>query len=999
MGDKKDDAALGAIFGALIGDSIGSYLEFLGHKPKKDEVEKALEMKGGGYWKLSAGQITDDGELTISLASALAESTDFDTDKIAKQYIKWLASKPFDCGETTIAAFSCFEDPALQPVIQDKGLGAAMTLRASRACTKSQSNGSLMRATPLAVWGHNLSVEDLGMIAQQESSLSHPHPICCHCYASYVIAIAHLLNKTNDRKGAFEVAHNWAKVHAASDVVDWLEEAKEGRECSSMPKDKHGWVKIGFSHAFRHLYHGTKYELAIKETIAAGGDTDTNACIVGGMVGAACGFKNIPGQFVQKLMDCETKGNRKRPQFLHPMQMLDLKEKLLQSAPAKLFKAKNLDPADLPSEKPEDKKDDKDDTNNEAKNGNKKDLEAEKPPTEQYFGLIPLGEGSPIPLKFMNNLPIILGRGGLTGIEDNRLSRQHLEIHKTAEKNRVNIKLLGSNASKIIRKETGEEFKLMKGKVIPLQVDDTIQFLPGLHGYMLVETGKMDVSEIEEPKTPEHSEPEIELQNNNAAKNKRQPTVLQEEDEKSKKEQEDKKTVELPELNSAAQNKKRKLEEAESEQKAKKMKLDNEEANHISTIKGILPDVTERQIKIALTKAANNIEQALEYLLTASHQSEDASKEKMNDSNNNNNVNSDQVKEDDGDKKKFDQSIDKQPEASVNKSTVNDIIDVKEDVVMNNNTNGAAKSQSNKEEDIVKLYEELERYKREKQRAEEDTKAQQEIIKILMKEKEEAERLAGSNKKYLDAEEENKLYLPGEKDALKGTKTKIFALYPSTRFENDAATIHFRMAESQFYRLMDGESSTSKVTKVEYVINPKLMAKFQKRRLEMAQEVDWEQTKPILCFHGTREENIPNIIENNFNLDHVGSTTDAGFFGAGIYFSELPSISMSYAGGAKFLLCQVLVGQTYKMPKVQMGCGLKPGYHSHSSPCGSEIVIFNMDQILPTYIVHFGGRAAGNKSGAPKMTLIYDQKNADNYDGGYDETDCYDEDGYDDEYY
>jgi hypothetical protein len=113
------------------------------------------------------------------------------------------------------------------------------------------------------------------------------------------------------------------------------------------------------------------------------------------------------------------------------------------------------------------------------------------------------------------------------------------------------------------------------------------------------------------------------------------------------------------------------------------------------------------------------------------------------------------------------------------------------------------------------------------------------------------------------------------------------------------------------------------------------------------------ETKPILCFHGTREENIANIIENNFNLDRVGSATDAGFFGAGICklliiilnssnacvdFSELPSISMSYAGGAKFLLCQVLVGQTYKMPKVQMGCGLKPGYHSHSSPCGSEIV-------------------------------------------------------------
>jgi len=30
MSDKKDDVALGAIFGALVGDSIGAYLEFLG---------------------------------------------------------------------------------------------------------------------------------------------------------------------------------------------------------------------------------------------------------------------------------------------------------------------------------------------------------------------------------------------------------------------------------------------------------------------------------------------------------------------------------------------------------------------------------------------------------------------------------------------------------------------------------------------------------------------------------------------------------------------------------------------------------------------------------------------------------------------------------------------------------------------------------------------------------------------------------------------------------
>ncbi len=30
------------------------------------------------------------------------------------------------------------------------------------------------------------------------------------------------------------------------------------------------------------------------KTIREGGDTDTNACIVGGLVGAILGFKNLP---------------------------------------------------------------------------------------------------------------------------------------------------------------------------------------------------------------------------------------------------------------------------------------------------------------------------------------------------------------------------------------------------------------------------------------------------------------------------------------------------------------------------------------------------------------------------------------------------------------------------------------------------------------------------------------------------------------------------------
>lgn len=38
--------------------------------------------------------------------------------------------------------------------------------------------------------------------------------------------------------------------------------------------------------------------------------------------------------------------------------------------------------------------------------------------------------------------------------------------------------------------------------------------------------------------------------------------------------------------------------------------------------------------------------------------------------------------------------------------------------------------------------------------------------------------------------------------------------------------------------------------------------------------------------------------------------TDTGWYGAGVYFSEYPSYSMSYISGAsKLMLCQVLPGK------------------------------------------------------------------------------------------
>ena len=59
------------------------------------------------------------------------------------------------------------------------------------------------------------------------------------------------------------------------------------------------------------------YKDAIRLIIQHGGDTDTNACIVGGLVGALVGVKSFPEDMLIPILsfDC-AKNGVKRPEFL-----------------------------------------------------------------------------------------------------------------------------------------------------------------------------------------------------------------------------------------------------------------------------------------------------------------------------------------------------------------------------------------------------------------------------------------------------------------------------------------------------------------------------------------------------------------------------------------------------------------------------------------------------------------------------------------------------------
>jgi len=333
--DPTYDAALGCMLGACVGDAAGATLEFIGRVPTRDEVIKALTMSGGGVFRLAPGQITDDGELTLSLAKGLSISRSFSIENIARSYAEWIRSRPFDIGGTTYSSLGCINDSDWATVCQNEGYAAAMTHAARSACMDSKANGSLMRATPLGIWGHKLKVNEIARISREDSSLSHPNQSCVYAVTCYAIAIASLINNPGDRKLAFSVANEWADFNANEEVCGWLASASCNFDVPYYPLA--GFIKIAFIHAFRHLLLGSDYINAMTETLKGGGDTDTNACIVGGLIGAASGADSIPSSMRNAVLTCDTvKGRKPRPVELQASQIPALVKKLLDNAPDRL---------------------------------------------------------------------------------------------------------------------------------------------------------------------------------------------------------------------------------------------------------------------------------------------------------------------------------------------------------------------------------------------------------------------------------------------------------------------------------------------------------------------------------------------------------------------------------------------------------------------------------------------------------------------------------------
>lgn len=291
------DHVKGAFLGCLVGDAAGGTLEFLHEELTPAILHNAMNMKGGGRLKLGPGQITDDGETSVCLMQALLSNDPaygFPTQAVFSNYHRWYMSMPFDIGNTCRMAFS-------------NKLGEE---RIQSYLNVSQANGALMRCSAIAIWAVNEDDDTIAHFARCDAKLSHPNMNCQDCNALYCIALAFLMKHPGQHNACYLHVEEYMKSRGMSiDVLEWFEESKRDLTDYNCTKNI-GWIKHGFVLAMYHLRLGSLFQDATMDVLRRLGDSDTNCCIVLGLIGCLHGASAIPAPMKDPLLafDCTNPG-------------------------------------------------------------------------------------------------------------------------------------------------------------------------------------------------------------------------------------------------------------------------------------------------------------------------------------------------------------------------------------------------------------------------------------------------------------------------------------------------------------------------------------------------------------------------------------------------------------------------------------------------------------------------------------------------------------------
>lgn len=276
----------GGLYGLLIGDALGVPYEF--SSPASIPERQFIEMSppsgfARAHRTVPVGTWSDDGAQALVLLDSLITSSSLDLRQFSDGLLAWYRTgymtpdaQVFDVGIQTMHA--------LENYAQNGN-----PLTCSPSDEWNNGNGSLMRTLPCAFVLTQKSAEVIAR-ARRQSMPTHSHlrsQLACALYSLM----------------AWQMVEGKAPVDALDYAQDTLEEAvppTERYELSILldgrlePSQGSGYVVDSLWSAIRCVLATSDFENCVRNAISLGNDTDTTACIAGGLAGILYGEQGIP---------------------------------------------------------------------------------------------------------------------------------------------------------------------------------------------------------------------------------------------------------------------------------------------------------------------------------------------------------------------------------------------------------------------------------------------------------------------------------------------------------------------------------------------------------------------------------------------------------------------------------------------------------------------------------------------------------------------------------
>ncbi|MER7211267.1 ADP-ribosylglycohydrolase family protein [Streptosporangium sp. NPDC000239] len=279
------ERAAGAVVGSAVGDALGAPFEFGppgAFSARFPAPGSGDEMSEGGGW--NAGEATDDTQMAVHVAESLLERGGLDLPDIFTRFLRWAADDPKDIGLQT-------EDVLTRGLPWDQAAVAHY-----RSSHRAAGNGSLMRATPSAVYfapkGRHVTMD----AARRIAALTHGDPAAWEGTAIFhdlVRAALSGVDPLDSLSLTLSAVHpDHRERYAVVLAPDWH---------PSQATESNGAVWACLGSAVWALRTTRGYEDAVRAAIDLGGDTDTVAAVTGGLAGAVHGLAAIPTRWTEPL--------------------------------------------------------------------------------------------------------------------------------------------------------------------------------------------------------------------------------------------------------------------------------------------------------------------------------------------------------------------------------------------------------------------------------------------------------------------------------------------------------------------------------------------------------------------------------------------------------------------------------------------------------------------------------------------------------------------------